>query len=328
MGKRTSGKTQALRGAPPHGSAGQNRKRPSRTPPPFTIRQILAWADAYHRRTGKWPGQTSGPVAESPRENWHRIEHALRRGYRGLPGGSSLAMLLAERRGARNRRTLPTLSTAQILQWADAHHDNTGRWPNTASGPVDGALGQTWAAINTALHTGGRGLRGGTSLGTLLAKRRHAPQGLRRAALTVTSILAWADEHHRRTGKWPTNQSGPVRGIPGLTWCAIDLALLRGMRGLAGGSSLHQLFVGHRGVRNKHRAALTTEQILAWAEVHRRRIGAWPSLNSGEVRGAPGETWRAIDRALRRGLRGLHGGSSLHRLLTLRPKAKKAPRAR
>ena len=113
--------------------------------------------------------------------------------------------------GARNRRTLPTLSTAQILQWADAHHDNTGRWPNTASGPVDGALGQTWAAINTALHTGGRGLRGGTSLGTLLAKRRHAPQGLRRAALTVTSILAWADEHHRRTGKWPTNQSGPVR---------------------------------------------------------------------------------------------------------------------
>ena len=97
MGKRTSGKTQALRGDPPHGSAGQNRKRPSRTPPPFTIRQILAWADAYHRRTGKWPGQTSGPVAESPRENWHRIEHALRRGYRGLPGGSSLAMLLAER---------------------------------------------------------------------------------------------------------------------------------------------------------------------------------------------------------------------------------------
>ena len=41
---------------------------------------------------------SSGPVQESSEENWSALDLALRRGYRGLPGGSSLHLLLAHRR--------------------------------------------------------------------------------------------------------------------------------------------------------------------------------------------------------------------------------------
>jgi len=59
------------------------------------------------------------------------------------------------------------------------------------------------------------------------------------------------------------------------------------------------------------RGKLTGAQILAWADAHHARAGAWPTTRSGPVAGAPGETWRAIDNALRRGHRGLPGDSSL-----------------
>ena len=60
---------------------------------------------------------------------------------------------------------------------------------------------------------------------------------------------------------------------------------------------------------------LTEGQILAWADAHRARTGGWPSANTGGVAGVPGQSWAAIDEALRRGRRGLPGGDSLARLL-------------
>src|SRR5436309_357023 len=82
-----------------------------------------------------------------------------RRGLRGLPGGSSLARLLAERRGVRNHLALPKMTIAGILAWADAHHARTGRWPGRASGAIADAPGETWTAVDGALAHGGRGLR-------------------------------------------------------------------------------------------------------------------------------------------------------------------------
>jgi hypothetical protein len=60
---------------------------------------------------------------------------------------------------------------------------------------------------------------------------------------------------------------------------------------------------------------LTVAQILAWAEAHRVRAGAWPRVATGPVPESPGDTWRRIDSALRYGLRGLARGSSLARML-------------
>jgi hypothetical protein len=58
----------------------------------------LAWADAHHARTGRWPHRYSGLVLEAPGESWDRINGALREGHRGLPGGDSLAKLLDRHR--------------------------------------------------------------------------------------------------------------------------------------------------------------------------------------------------------------------------------------
>jgi hypothetical protein len=72
--------------------------------------------------------------------------------------------------------TKPTLTVVQILAWADAHKARVGRWPSAASGPVVGAAGETWAAVNTALAEGLRGLPGCDSLARLL-RRERAAQG-------------------------------------------------------------------------------------------------------------------------------------------------------
>ena len=67
--------------------------------PNLTIEQILKWADKHKKRTGEWPRQKSGEVTTgTPGETWLGIDHSLRRGSRGLPGGSSLAKLLDEKR--------------------------------------------------------------------------------------------------------------------------------------------------------------------------------------------------------------------------------------
>jgi hypothetical protein len=90
---------------------------------------------------------------------------------RGLPGGSTLARLLAEHCPG-YRRTL-TLET--ILAWGEAHHAVHGRWPGPTSGAVLGAPGEKWPNIDQALRSGNRGLPSGLSLSKLFAGR-HAPR--------------------------------------------------------------------------------------------------------------------------------------------------------
>ena len=63
----------------------------------LSVDQILAWADAHKVTTGQFPNQLSGPVTGTG-ETWAGINHALRRGSHGIPGGSSLAKLLQQRR--------------------------------------------------------------------------------------------------------------------------------------------------------------------------------------------------------------------------------------
>jgi hypothetical protein len=73
----------------------EHRGTPPRERQPVTKRQILRWADAYYERMGKWPSTLSGPIAETPSRTWSAINQALRNGYSGLAGSSSLSKLLA-----------------------------------------------------------------------------------------------------------------------------------------------------------------------------------------------------------------------------------------
>ncbi len=109
---------------------------------------------------------------------------------------------------------------------------------------------------------------------------------------------------------------GKIEGVPGETWMAIDMALRKGKRGLERGSSLAKFLMHRFGVRNlAELPKFTVKQILLWAEAHMARTGRRPVAKSGPIAEAPGETWRAIDKALFKGSRGLRGKQSLAQLL-------------
>jgi hypothetical protein len=284
--------------------------------PPYTIEGILAWADAHRARTGEWPHERSGPVLDAAGETWNAVESALRQAARGLPGGSSIARVLAEHRNARNKASLSRLTIVNILSWADAYRQRTGTWPKRDDGAIPESPGDDWRAIDACLLQGNRGLKGGRSLAKLLAERRGIRNRAAIKPLTQRRILSWADAHFKLVGKWPTLHSGPILEAAGDTWAAIDSALHNGGRGLSEGSSLALLLHQHRGVRHKRRLPrLSVRRIVAWARAHRRRTGRLPTMNSGPVIDSPGETWTAVNIALRRGRRGLPGGSSLSKLL-------------
>ena len=171
------------------------------------------------------------------------VDQALRDGRRGLPGGSSLPQLLADKRDYRHRHKRLTLT--QILRWADAHHARTGRWPTTYSGPVSEAPGENWNTLDVLLRNGGRGLAGGSSLICLLAEARGAHHHLHPVQLSVAQILAWADQYQRRTGRWPRTSTEPVTPGAPVTWRTVDYCLRKGQRGMPGGSSLVRLLVQH-----------------------------------------------------------------------------------
>src|SRR6185312_13394772 len=182
----------------------RHRGRPHHNfPPDLTIPQILAWADAHRRRTGQWPGPHDGGIPRT-RQTWSAIQSALQRGKRGLPGGTSLARVLAEHRGVRNHLAVPTLTEKQILTWADDHHRRTGQYPKHLDGPILCAPGESWLAMEIALVRGHRGLSGGDSLAKLLARSRGVRNKSAIPVLTVKQIKKWAVAFNGRTGKWPT----------------------------------------------------------------------------------------------------------------------------
>ena len=293
---------------------GPRRKRPRRRPkPPLTIKQILAWADAHHKQTGRWPKHHDGTIQGTRGETWQKVGSALKQGCRGLSGGSTLAQLLAEHCGVRNRRGQPRLTIRQILEWADAHRKRMGRWPTRKSGAIPGTRYERWDNLIIMLRAGCRGLPR-TTLRRLLIKYRGKQGRWQRPLLTVQQILAWADAHYRRTGKWPTSRAGRVVEVPDETWKGIAVALWLGRKGLPGGTKLRILLAKHLG-RPLAYKPLTVECVLKWADQHHARTGQWPTYRSGPVHGAEGETSRGIAQAMRRGKRGFPRHSALDRLL-------------
>src|SRR5262245_43247875 len=90
---------------------------------------------------------------------------------------------------------------------------------------------------------------------------------MRRPELTEKQILAWADAHYQRKGRWPDLNSGRVWEPADEKWGNIDQALRMGHRGLRRGQSLAKLLARLRGKRNrKQLPKYTTARILAWAD--------------------------------------------------------------
>ena len=284
-------------------------------PPDLSVDQVLAWADAYFGRAGVWPDWQSGPIEEAPRETWFTVAAALALGRRGLPGGQSLRDFIeGQRRGISH--VVAEISERQILAWALAWHARVGRRPRKNSGAIPDSGGLTWSNVNDALKNGRGILAGGSSLAQFLRSKRAE---LRGPAVTEKQILFWADAYYKRMGSYPNAKSGAIPEAPGENWRLLDCALEVGTRSLPGGSSLWQLLVAERGPearrRPRKRRRLTLGEVVAWGQAHRQRTGRWPNDDSGRIPETERETWRAVHYAVRRGGRGLPGGSSLSRIL-------------
>jgi hypothetical protein len=312
-----------LRGLRPGGSlarllAKRRGKRNRKALPKYTIAQILKWADAHYAQARRWPRNSDGPIADARGETWYAVDVALRNGQRGLPGGASLARLLASKRGVKNRMARPRLSVKQILRWADEHKQRTGNWPTETSGAIPRSDNDTWHAVAKALRNGRRGLRR-SSLAKVLAKHRHVARHMRVRRLSTEEILKWADAHFERTGRWPRQASGPIPEAPGETWQRVQSALLEGRRGLKGGETLTHFVATRRMLRTKVTLPkLTERQILAWAKAFHDDHGYWPTRTAGLIPHSHGETWGAIENGLKRGGRGLRGRTTLSRLIRTR----------
>ncbi len=293
------------------------RKRPKRHE--LCVELILAWADAYFARTGRWPNINSGRIDETVDDTWRRIDDALRQGFRGLQHSLrlSLARVLEKYRGVRNSEFPPKLTVSRIVTWAKAHHRRTGRWPNDRSGAIVESSDETWLAIDMSLRKGRRGLPRGASLARLLEDRLGVRNLAHVSRLQIQQILTWADEFYQLRGRWPNRNSGAIADAPGENWCAINSALTNGHRGFPGGSSLAKLLARKRGARRAKSKfpQLTDAMILQWCDCYMRQHGEWPTKRSGPISDALGDTWRSIDDSLRCGYRGMPGGSSLAKLL-------------
>ena len=115
------------------------------------------------------------------------------------------------------------------------------------SGRVADNVDETWLDINRALEHGYRGLPGGSSISRLLFAAPGRKPGQQKRPLSIGQVLAWADEHRKRTGRWPSSCSGRV--APGVdeTWGRIESAMYYGHRGLPKGGSLARLLAQRRG---------------------------------------------------------------------------------
>ncbi len=131
---------------------------------------MLRWADAHHKRTGKWPNRYSGPIVgcDVLEETWLKVDEALIHGFRGRPGGSSVAKVLAKHGFRRHLHAQPRLTDKKILRWMNAFHRRHGRWPRSTDGETVGVEGEKWRNINNALMYGLRGMPGGSSLTRLV----------------------------------------------------------------------------------------------------------------------------------------------------------------
>ncbi|MGO8670502.1 MAG: hypothetical protein ACLQVD_03935 [Capsulimonadaceae bacterium] len=295
--------------------------------PELTVDTILSWADKHYIRVGQLPSSHSGAIPESDGITWHAVDASLRRGRRGLPPNGSLAVLLQQHRNKPNMHNRPDLTIERILSLADSYYFLHGTYPKQTTGVIGARVAEKWSGIDRALRLGTRGLPGGSSLSQLLEEHRGVRNKKALPRYTPERILEWADAYYARNRRYPTRNSGKIKESPGDTWPGVQSALVAGLRGLPGGSSLAQLLASERGVRNVHGLPrLTRDQILAWADAHYARHGTYPTLTAGPVDDIPGETWFQINASLRLGLRGLSGGGSLLQLLV--EAGKRQPRGR
>lgn len=339
--------------------AGQSLSTSSKSsskPKLLTKEQIIRSARLFFYKKGVFPSCKYGKTVSVPGmhidETWSALNQALKNESRGLVGSTTLSTLLMPLRQElvalghlkANAATKGELTTSQIIKSAQQFFDTTGELPSHHDGVgvlVPGMhRDETWSAVDSALRNGSRGLEGGTNLYNLLTPLRESlvssgqlkADSRQKGDLNLSSIINSAELFFNKFGGLPNQLHGSETPVPGMhkdeTWKAIDQALIKGLRGLVGGSNLKKLLsplkkklIAQKKLKAdaEEKGDLSKEKILASARAFFDEYGTLPIATDGIETPVPGlhidETWNAINQSLVNGYRGLTAGSSLSLVL-------------
>ena len=152
-------------------------------------------------------GRSGRPSQGSPGRTWTSLSPAGGVGCRAAPrwrtcwpcGGASGAKATSIPSARGRSSPGPTPIT-----------NGSGCWPTRRVGPDPGGARRDLERGAIGLVVSGlRGLAGGSSLPRLLAEQRGVRNVHGLPPLTEEQVLAWADAHHARTGRWPVSQIRP-----------------------------------------------------------------------------------------------------------------------
>ena len=216
------------------------------------------------------------------------------------------------------------LKEEKIIEAAIQQFDKTGKWPtlNDSTSEIPLLPGDNWKAINAAGQIGGRNLQIGRTLAVILKPIKLLNGSkVMGGQLTVEKIVDAAIEHFEKTGKWPTaeDSKSKIPLLPGDNWTAINEASRRGGRNLQKCQTLAEILKPIKLLHgsNVKGGQLTVEEIVNAAIEHFDKTGKWPTNKDAEskIPLLPGDNWKAIDAAGRRGGRNLQKCQTLAEIL-------------
>ena len=206
---------------------------------------------------------------------------------------------------------VPLMPLDEILNYADLWFKEYKKWPKKGSGPVGEDTELTWNDVNNQCKR----KEHNSSLANLLLEKRQVRHHLAKKNLSIQLIISWAKHHYQETNSWPTYESGVVLAEPSENWGAIRSNLVAGGRGLPSGLSIEKVLTNELGIVGVRSGKnLTEELVIRLAKAHFELTEVYPHEKSTWILDGS-DSWAAISAALREGLRGLPGGTSLAQLL-------------
>lgn len=284
---------------------------------------IVSWIKQHITKYRKKPTQKSGiiefAIGTYEKMTWQDVDNSLKKGLRGLAGNDSLSAFIQRHTGEEPRKTSYRKIPIELARdWVKQYHNKYNDLPSKRTGVIEFAIGDfqdtTWAALDSALRRGGRGLIKISGLTDLtnevcgISNRKSIP------VLTDEEIFLLVQEFMQKHGKKPHCNSGKVERIQGLEWKNIHEQLYRR------GSSLSRYIQQKFGIRARnipHSLSLPTVQewILKYVDKYKKPPGArsqiYVEFSTEKI------SWGVVHSEIKKGRCGLPKGSSLADLVKL-----------
>lgn len=195
---------------------------------------IEAWMISHYKKYGVWPWGGTQELAPDG-STWMAINKCCESCCRGIENKTSL-------RGIRMKKGLGVFSqinsASEVVNLAKLHFEKFGEWP-TYKTREKSEIGISWKSIQRQCIDCGFG-----TLAKILHDKKLKRSRFHLQCLSEQMIVSWMVDYKLKTGKYPNCNSAELTPDKG-TWNGVDIALMQGFRGLAGGSSLAELRKKH-----------------------------------------------------------------------------------